>query len=611
MANLSPLQIIVVFVLSIRSGFPQLSNISLSCSSDRFECTYESKCIPAAYLCDGDIDCDDGSDESASLCAPPCSADMFACQDGLQCIQKSHICNGYRTCNDRSHNSPALCDNCSADHLYRCQKSGVDVCLCAYCPDALDELVYTCRDQRLQPGQYQAVNRNYIANYTEYNDNFTGYDYNYTDYDYGDYGDYPEGEFRCTDVVKSISIYARCDGQPDCLDSSDENGCSEICKPNQFDRPLQWRDNAQEFVEFTSVEDKFGQVNTTMWVLPTAFRCAQSLNDLKNVSIFVSNEVQEKSEADTENTIDEAENIISSPENKNETNTERPANKNETEPKDKDDDNTLSSSPKLTVPNSIQVVNISLYRWRQYEIEVTAKDLNTGETTVAVFEHNTFRWDCKDEFSTKITVTQFCDGKPDCPNKRDEKPEICRVSQLPKKLSYLFYVYMLLFILAYFLYLRIKPQHSQGQYLETIAKKAFNKYLHQRDKSEFIGQYREIHISESKYEKYFGDLKYEMYQNPAKVGEVCSWVREAEEELHKDASAIYDCVLTNFGGSYQVTARIVDPKGSILAKMRSKLNQMIWPRKIKWYLPRIATMFFMLCLHMFDYVKDIGKVTNG
>ena len=169
---------------------------------------------------------------------------------------------------------------------------------------------------------------------------------------------------------------------------------------------------------------------------------------------------------------------------------------------------------------------------------------------------------------------------------------------------------MILFILAYFPYLRVKQPHSAGQYLEMITKKAFNKYLYQREKSDFIAQYREIHLSESKCEKFFGELKYEMYQNPAKMEEVCSWVKEAEEELHKEANDIYDCVLINFGGSYQVTARIVDPQGGIVAKMGSKINQMIWPRKVKWYLFKIAIMFVMLCLHMFDYVKDIGKITN-
>ena len=381
---------------------------------------------------------------------------------------------------------------------------------------------------------------------------------------------------------------------------------------------IQWQDNAQKFVEFTSIEDEFGRVNTTMWVLPWAFKCAQTLDylkenvsivvgevknlnnvsiivsavkNLRNVSVVVSD--ADKYDAEGENIIDEKDHIISSLQNKNETQTEIPSN---------------SSSQE--VPNAKQVPNIILYRWRQYDIEVTAEDLNTGEKAVTVFEHNTFQWDCKDKLGTKITQTQFCDGTPNCPNERDEKSEICKVSQLPKKLSYLFYVYMILFILAYFPYLRVEPQHSEGQHLEMITKKAFNKYLYQREKSDFIAQYREIHLSESKCEKFFGDLKYEMYQNPAKMEEVCTWVKEAEEELHKDANAIYDCVLTNFGGSHQVTARIVDPKGDIVTKIGSKIDQMVRPRKIKWYLFKIAIMFAMLCLHMFDYVKDIGKVTE-
>ena len=116
-------------------------------------------------------------------------------------------------------------------------------------------------------------------------------------------------------------VLSLCDGYRDCDDGSDEFALN--C-PNCS---LQWRDNADQFVEFTSIEDRFGRVNTTMWVLPTAFRCAQTLNDLKNISIFVSNEVQEKSEADGEHVIEITE------ENKNETNTEVPANKIETKTK--------------------------------------------------------------------------------------------------------------------------------------------------------------------------------------------------------------------------------------------------------------------------------------
>ena len=353
---------------------------------------------------------------------------------------------------------------------------------------------------------------------------------------------------------------------------------------------IQWRADAYKFVEFTSVEDGFGRVNTTISVSPKAFVCPEAFRDyLEEVSISVSDEIQEKDGMGWINRMG----WLQSPENMNDTETKVPP---EDEPKDEEQ-------------GTLQVSNIILHRWRQYDIEVTAQDHINGQRAVMVFEHNTFQWDCKDNLGTKITSSQFCDNKPDCPNGRDEKPEICKVSQLPKKLSYLLYAYMLIVIVTYFSSLKVEPQYSQGQYLVMITKKIFNKNLPQRNKADFIAQYREIHLSKSKCEKFFGDLKYEMYQNPDKMEEVCSWVKEAEEELHMEASAIYDCVLTNFGGSCQLTARVVNPQGSIVAKTMSKINQMIWPKRIKWHLFNIAFMFAMLCLHMFDYVKDIGEVT--
>ena len=48
------------------------------------------------------------------------------------------------------------------------------------------------------------------------------YDYDYYNYDDYDYDQYPEGAFQCKDGVKNISIDSRCDGEPDCLDESDE-----------------------------------------------------------------------------------------------------------------------------------------------------------------------------------------------------------------------------------------------------------------------------------------------------------------------------------------------------------------------------------------------------
>ena len=40
-----------------------------SCSTDEFACLDGSKCIPRRWLCDGDEDCKDASDEENKKCS--------------------------------------------------------------------------------------------------------------------------------------------------------------------------------------------------------------------------------------------------------------------------------------------------------------------------------------------------------------------------------------------------------------------------------------------------------------------------------------------------------------------------------------------------------------
>lgn len=62
----------------------------------------QGRCISKAWLCDGDIDCEDQSDEDnceGYLCGPP----KYPCaNDTSICLQPEKLCNGRRDCPDGS-----------------------------------------------------------------------------------------------------------------------------------------------------------------------------------------------------------------------------------------------------------------------------------------------------------------------------------------------------------------------------------------------------------------------------------------------------------------------------------------------------------------------------
>ena len=105
------------------------SSVQIICVEDYFNCTTSKlQCIPWLWVCDGDTDCADGSDEVTKLCGwlanlsfpinfllhinltGNCFPDDWRCRDGSfkcakgypTCINSNLICDQHKHCSDGS-----------------------------------------------------------------------------------------------------------------------------------------------------------------------------------------------------------------------------------------------------------------------------------------------------------------------------------------------------------------------------------------------------------------------------------------------------------------------------------------------------------------------------
>ncbi|XP_063688391.1 very low-density lipoprotein receptor-like [Bolinopsis microptera] len=82
-----------------------------TCKGEQVKCPGGLQCIWENYICDGEEDCIDGSDENGTFCKGfTCiEYNMVKCPGGLQCIQENYICNGEEDCIDGSDENGPFC----------------------------------------------------------------------------------------------------------------------------------------------------------------------------------------------------------------------------------------------------------------------------------------------------------------------------------------------------------------------------------------------------------------------------------------------------------------------------------------------------------------------
>ncbi|NWI85842.1 LRP2 protein, partial [Pitta sordida] len=170
------------------------------CLTGQWQCR-NRVCIMAEWKCNGIDDCGDSSDED--VCAP-CPPGMVRCDEG-KCILESLMCNDEDDCLDGT-DEPSTCEQLTVHPAARVLGQPLyflPACSCQVCSARVD----------IRSGDLYWLALLHLS--------------------------CPRTHVPCRDGTECVAQEYMCDGEKDCADGSDEDGCAQLCNTPGQPAPCQ------------------------------------------------------------------------------------------------------------------------------------------------------------------------------------------------------------------------------------------------------------------------------------------------------------------------------------------------------------------------------------